>query len=79
MFSKNQNFLQKSKSSTKIELLSKNQNSVKKSKFLLKIKILYKNRNFAQKSKFFTEIDVCITEKLTENCNFGETLKFCQK
>ena len=57
--SRNENFIQKSKCWSKIEILVKNQNFIQKIKvlvknrnFIQKINVLVKNRNFSQKSKF---------------------------
>ena len=49
---KNQNFGQKSKCLSKIEMLVKNRNFGQKSKFWSNIEILVKNRNVGQKLKF---------------------------
>ena len=67
----NQNFCQKSKFWSKIEILVKNHNFGQKSKFWSKIEILVKNRNFGQKSKFWSKIQILVKYR-----NFGQKSKF---
>ena len=53
---KNQNFVQKLKFWSKIEILVNPRNFGQKSKFWSKIQILFKNLHFGQKSKFCSKI-----------------------